>query len=505
MIRRFATSLFVVAAAASRSPASTCRRRKARRRSRRFCCRRRRSSSATRCATASARRRRCASSRTTPTSIRFPATTYSSSSSTRRPSAHIIATASSSATSIGSDSHHRAGRRRADAAGDGPGHRAPPTMFGLTGKIDTLRVSVGRHHDTTSKSVGSATIAVRLRGAGDTASLGFLVKYALTKAPATIPSSIPGIFFSDDGDEAVGGRHDRRRRREPRTSFVRSWLLADHGCAGGNKMDSAVVIVARVYKGAPVRRIAGSRSSSRSRARSRCHSAASSALVSLRIRRRAVYWRPATSLRARPSMIASGGPRNSAPGTLNQLLLRCRRDVSQARRAAGQAQRPLRADLARHAARARAAHALRTRGARRSRRRPRRDSLGESPRVGDRRLRLPHARRDRRADLSESAERSDRYILRDSGAVAIFVSTAEQAAKIAAIRARVSARCDTSSRSPIRHAGADMTLAALETSGAQVDNEARRTRVSRRARSPFARTTSRRSSTRRAPPASRRA
>jgi long-chain acyl-CoA synthetase len=72
------------------------------------------------------------------------------------------------------------------------------------------------------------------------------------------------------------------------------------------------------------------------------------------------------------------------------------------------------------------------------------------------------------------------YILRDSGAVAIFVSTPEQAAKVAAVRAECSAlrRVITFADSP---AGADLTLAALETSGAQVDDDARRTAFETRA------------------------
>src|SRR5207253_1025373 len=64
------------------------------------------------------------------------------------------------------------------------------------------------------------------------------------------------------------------------------------------------------------------------------------------------------------------------------------------------------------------------------------------------------------------------YILRDSGAVAIFVSNAEQAAKIAQIRAECTA---------LRHvitfaetaSGADLTLAAVEAQGATVDNTTR--------------------------------
>ena len=88
-------------------------------------------------------------------------------------------------------------------------------------------------------------------------------------------------------------------------------------------------------------------------------------------------------------MITTGGPRNSAPGTLNQLFFDAVEKYRQARRAAGQAQRPLRADLARHPRRARAPHRARPRGAGRAVRRPRRDPLGEPPGVGDRRLCLP--------------------------------------------------------------------------------------------------------------------
>jgi len=126
-----------------------------------------------------------------------------------------------------------------------------PTVFALTGKIDTLKVPSAGINDTTSKSVGSANIAVVLRGAGDTASVGFLVKYELAKAPATIPSSIPGIFFSDDGtrlsavDTSDGSGASRKL-------FVRSWLLVDQAVRAGTKVDSAVVIVTTSYKGAPV-------------------------------------------------------------------------------------------------------------------------------------------------------------------------------------------------------------------------------------------------------------
>src|SRR5579885_1429695 len=64
------------------------------------------------------------------------------------------------------------------------------------------------------------------------------------------------------------------------------------------------------------------------------------------------------------------------------------------------------------------------------------------------------------------------YVLRDSGAVAIFVSNESQAAKVREIRHEVPAlrHVITFSSSP---EGADVTLAALETSGASVDSAER--------------------------------
>src|SRR4051812_35080419 len=68
------------------------------------------------------------------------------------------------------------------------------------------------------------------------------------------------------------------------------------------------------------------------------------------------------------------------------------------------------------------------------------------------------------------------YILRDSGAVVIFVSTAEQAEKVASIRAECTALRRVITFADVKDAGgADMTLAALETSGARLDSDARRT------------------------------
>ena len=65
------------------------------------------------------------------------------------------------------------------------------------------------------------------------------------------------------------------------------------------------------------------------------------------------------------------------------------------------------------------------------------------------------------------------YILRDSGAVAIFVSDEAQAAKIAQVRSTLPALLSVITFAAGRHAGVDHTLAELEAKGATADNAAR--------------------------------
>ena len=73
------------------------------------------------------------------------------------------------------------------------------------------------------------------------------------------------------------------------------------------------------------------------------------------------------------------------------------------------------------------------------------------------------------------------FILRDSGAVAVFVSDAAQAAKIVQCRASLPALRHVITFAADRHAGADLTLAELEARGTTVDTEARRAEYRRRA------------------------
>jgi len=73
------------------------------------------------------------------------------------------------------------------------------------------------------------------------------------------------------------------------------------------------------------------------------------------------------------------------------------------------------------------------------------------------------------------------YILRDSGSVAIFLSDATQAAKIAQIRRECPALRTVIGFGASRDAGVDLTLAELEAKGAAVDTPARAAEYTKRA------------------------
>jgi long-chain acyl-CoA synthetase len=172
-------------------------------------------------------------------------------------------------------------------------------------------------------------------------------------------------------------------------------------------------------------------------------------------------------------VIATGGPRNSAPGTLNHLFFEAvetyrKPDALQVKR--GGRYEPISHDELVQRVR-RIAFGL--------------EQLGVRP--GDRVALLSENRPEWAiADLacltSGAADvpvypnlPSDQigYIIRDSGAVAIFVSNETQAAKIRAVRGDCPSlrRVITFASSP---EGADMTFAQLEASGESVDTDDRR-------------------------------
>jgi long-chain acyl-CoA synthetase len=180
-------------------------------------------------------------------------------------------------------------------------------------------------------------------------------------------------------------------------------------------------------------------------------------------------------------MIVSGGPRNTPPGTLNQLFFDAvkkydKPDALQVK-IGGRYQPISHKTLAERVRRAALGLV----------------ELGVKP--GDRVAILSENRPEWAiADLAcLTAELTDvplypnlppeqaAYILRDSGSVAIFVSDATQAAKIAQIRRECPALRTVVGFGSARDAGVDMTLAELEAKGATVDTPARASDYTRRA------------------------
>jgi hypothetical protein len=103
------------------------------------------------------------------------------------------------------------------------------------------------------------------------------------------------------------------------------------------------------------------------------------------------------------------GPRRRAPraGHHHAALLRRGAALRQEGRLPPQGGRVVEAGLARHRHPPRAAHRARPARPRARPRRPGRHPVREPPRVGDRRLRLPHGALRQRADLPDAAGRAD--------------------------------------------------------------------------------------------------
>jgi long-chain acyl-CoA synthetase len=172
-------------------------------------------------------------------------------------------------------------------------------------------------------------------------------------------------------------------------------------------------------------------------------------------------------------MIASGGPRNSVPGTLNQLFFE----------ACDRYDKP-------NALQVKIDGAYRPISHRTLLERVRRAALGLQEigvRTGDRIGLLSENRPEWAiadyacltasvADVPiypNSTPEQAAYILRDSGAVAVFVSTADQAAKIAQIRRQVPTLRHVIGFDVQKSPGVDLTLAELEARGGAVDTPER--------------------------------
>jgi hypothetical protein len=117
-----------------------------------------------------------------------------------------------------------------------------PVKVVSSGKIDTMRV---RASADTSRNL-SAPLSVTLSGAADTAVVGFVVRYRVLYAPASLPNAPPTVYIADQSGRPMSndttdatGKAVRRR-----AAFRISSL--------GATLDSVVVEASVSYKGAPV-------------------------------------------------------------------------------------------------------------------------------------------------------------------------------------------------------------------------------------------------------------
>lgn len=117
-----------------------------------------------------------------------------------------------------------------------------PLNVAASGKIDTMRV---RADGDTSQNL-SGPLSVALTGAGDTAVVGFIVRYRVASAPASKPGAPPTVYIADQSgrpmsnDTTDGSGKALRRRAALRISSL------------GATLDSIVIEASVSYKGSLV-------------------------------------------------------------------------------------------------------------------------------------------------------------------------------------------------------------------------------------------------------------
>jgi hypothetical protein len=123
---------------------------------------------------------------------------------------------------------------------------APAKIAQSATPIDTLRVPTTGDSAT---SIASSVLAVTLLGANDSTAQGFIVKFAIVRAPLTKSGTTsPAVYLADDlghvasSDTSDAGGASRRLT-------VNSLFLADDSLSAGKKIDSAIVNASAFYRG----------------------------------------------------------------------------------------------------------------------------------------------------------------------------------------------------------------------------------------------------------------
>ncbi|HVE34176.1 MAG TPA: hypothetical protein VNC18_11480 [Gemmatimonadaceae bacterium] len=125
-----------------------------------------------------------------------------------------------------------------------------PTTIARGPGTDTIRAPLGKD---SSSSVGSTTISLVARGAGDTTVQGVVVQLKLIRTLESSSSKQPAVYIGDAlGKPASSDTTDAAGAANHKKVFVLSRNLADQLLQSGQKIDSVIVEASAIYKGAPL-------------------------------------------------------------------------------------------------------------------------------------------------------------------------------------------------------------------------------------------------------------
>jgi hypothetical protein len=129
-----------------------------------------------------------------------------------------------------------------------------PDHIAIAGRADSLNAPLGADSAT---SVGTLSLPVSVKSAQDSAAQGFIVKYAIVHAPATVAGAkSPAVYLtSESGTLASADTSDGSGQASPRL-VVNSLFLAArdtlYATAQTGKKDSVIVEASAKYKGVPL-------------------------------------------------------------------------------------------------------------------------------------------------------------------------------------------------------------------------------------------------------------
>ncbi|HEY6828655.1 MAG TPA: hypothetical protein VI259_17470 [Gemmatimonadaceae bacterium] len=125
-----------------------------------------------------------------------------------------------------------------------------PTKLLLGKTPDTLFAPLGSDSAT---SVGHSILTTIVKGVGDTAVQGVIVRYRITRTLASSSPTTPSVYLSDFGGKPMNAdTTDASGNANKRQVTVFTRLLTDQALISGQKIDTVVVEATASYKGSPL-------------------------------------------------------------------------------------------------------------------------------------------------------------------------------------------------------------------------------------------------------------